>query len=216
MPRKPLPPEESPALKKFRDSMIMDFDKWKEGTGYDMATFATLQDAEKQIVIKEIRGKNKSELDWRDMEVLKYDNSKESFDHLRDMLVDGTCDQRAHALSDLYDMNRMNDSAFDVQLSHILDDVTDDDGVTATLLLVDEDAGPKTREALERGVRERPDIALHYAAKLLDIAGLADDNTAAFDPKLRPTLLKLLPSEKPSERAKAIELVFTWLGSGKK
>ena len=208
------PPEPSPAMKKFRDSMVMDMEKWREGIGYDMDTFATLRDEEKQIIIKEIRAKGGGDLDWRDMEVLKYDNSKESFDHLRDVLADGTCNQRAHALSDLYDMGRMNDSVFDVQLSHILDDVTDGDGVTQTLLLVDKDCGPKTREALERGVRERPDIALHYAAALLDLQDLRDD-MAAFDPKFRPTLLKLLPSEDPAIRAKAIEQVFAWLGSGK-
>ena len=210
---KPRPPEPSEALKKFRGSMIMDYEKWKEGIGYDMDAFAAMTDEEKQTVLSEIREKNS--LDWRDMEVLKVDNSKVSFDRLRDVLASGTCDARAHALDDLYDMGRMNDSVFDWKLAEILDDVTDNDGVTASLLLVQQRCGPKTREALQKGVRERPDIALHYASALLDLEGLSDD-MAAFDPKFRPTLLKLLPDEPEEVRAKAIEQVFAWLGSGKK
>lgn len=208
----PPPSEESPALKKFRKSMIMDFDKWHDGIGYDMATFATLSDEEKQIIIREICAKGKN-LDWRDMEVLKYDKSAASFDQLRDVLAGGSCQERAHALSDLYDMGKMTDSVFDVQLAHILDDVAEKDDLTMPLLLVDENAGPHTRAALERGVRQRPEIALHFAAKLLDIAGLGGPTTAGFNPKYRPTLLKLLPKQDPAERRQAIEQVFAWLGS---
>jgi hypothetical protein len=210
---KPRPPEPSDALKKFRSSMIMDLEKWREGIGYDMDAFAAMTDDEKQAVIAEIR--EKKPLDWRDMEVLKFDNSKDSFDRLRDVLATGSCEERAHALGDLYEMGRMNDSVFDHKLADILNDLTDGDGMTAALLLLQTHCGPKTRAALEKGVRERPDIALHFAAELLDLEGLSDD-MAAFDPKFRPTLLKLLPDEPEEERKKAIEQVFAWLGSKKK
>jgi len=200
----------SPAHDKFRKSMNLDYEAWREGTPYDMEAFAEMTDAEKQAVIKETKAKGKGDLDWRDMEILAHDNSNDSFDRLRDELVGGSADTRAKALRQLYAMKRMNRAVYDLKLSQILDDVTSDDGVTSSLLRVDEYCGEHTRMALLRGVRDRPDVALHFAANLMDQAGLSND-MAAFDPKFRPTLLKLLPDEKPEVRAAALKQVFEWL-----
>jgi len=194
---------------KFRNSMILDMDAWREGTGYDLDAYDRMTPEEKQQILVELR--EKRSLDWRDMEVLARDNSKESFDRLRDDQTNHyPANHRAHVLGYLYSMGRMNDSVFDYQLSHILDEANDSDSLVSPLLRVQERCGPKTREALLRGVRDRPSLALHFAATLLDLAGLSSD-MAAFDPKFRPTLLKLLPDSPAAERAAAIAKVFEWL-----
>lgn len=208
---RPTPAAPSAACVKFRKSMILDFDAWHDGTGYDMAAFAEMTDAEKAQILSEIKGKGNGEIDWRDMEVLGHDNSRESFDRLRDELVGGSADQRAKALSKLYDMKRMNDAVFDINLSRILDDVTHQDGTVWSLMCVDRHCGENTRKALLRGTRDRPDIAIHFASKLMDLANLSND-MAAFDPKFRPTLLKLLPDQPDDVRQDAMQKVWAWLG----
>ncbi len=190
----------------FRNSMIIDHDAWREGTGYDLDAYDRMTVEEKQSVLDELRAK--SPLDWRDMEVLAHDNSKASFDRLRDDLVEYPPEHRAHALGYLYDMERMNDSVFDVNLARIIDDSTSD-GTVHALLRVQERCGPRTRMALLRGVRDRPDVALHFAATLLDLDGLSSD-MAAFDPKFRPTLLKLLPDSPAAEREAAQAKIWKW------
>src|SRR5205085_2676409 len=103
----------------------------------------------------------KGDLDWREMEVLGRENSSASFDRLRDELIGGSVDNRAHALGTINDMGRMGGSVFDRKLGELLDDITDDDdGLTQALLLVGDEPGERTRAALERGMRERPAIAL--------------------------------------------------------
>ena len=199
----------TPAYEKFRKSTVMDFDAWHDGTGYDLSAFAQMTDDEKQTLIKEFRGMYN--ITWREMEVLALDHSGESFDRLRDELASHhSVTQRAQAIGQLYGTGRTNDSVFDHELSHILDDVKESDSVVAPLLRVAERCGPRTREALLRGVRDRPKVAIHFAAALLDVDGLSDD-LAAFDPKFRPTLLKLLPDEPADVRATAFAKVCEWL-----
>jgi hypothetical protein len=216
---KPDPQPPSEAFEKFRKSMTIGYEEWHDGIGYDLDAFDAMRPDEREAVVAEIRSKGKGDLDWREMEVLGRENSTASFDRLRDELVGGSIDNRAHALSTINDMGRMGGSVFDRKLGELLDDVTDDDdGLTQALLLVGDQPGPRTRAALERGMRERPDIALHFASELLDAAGLSDD-MAAFDPKFRPTLLKLLPDEPEEVREAAIKQVLAWLdeaGSKKK
>jgi hypothetical protein len=107
----------SEMMKRFRDSMEMDLDRWRDGDGYDLRAFAMLTREEKQTILQELCAK--PSLDWRDMEVLKLDNSSESFDRLRDELTSGSYNQRAHALGHLYETGRMNDAVFDHKLAEI-------------------------------------------------------------------------------------------------
>ncbi len=195
------------AQRQFRNSMIIDQDAWREGTGYDLDAYDLMAIEEKQTILDELREKNA--LDWRDMEVLAHDNSKASFDRLRDDLVGYPAEHRARALGYLYDMKRMNDSVFDVNLARIIDGSTGD-GTVHALMRVQDRCGPLTRRALLRGVRDRPDVALHFAAAMLDLDGLSSD-MAAFDPKFRPTLLKLLPDSPAVERAVAQKQIWGWL-----
>jgi hypothetical protein len=202
------PPSE--AFEKFKKSMVIGYEEWHDGVGYDLDAFDAMRADEREKVVAELRAKARGDLDWREMELLGRENSKASFDRLRDELTGGSVENRARALDEINSMGRMTPSVFDFKLAELLDDVTDEDGVTQTLLLVGDEPGPKTTAALERGMRERPDVALHFASQLLDLAGLSDD-MAAFDPKFRPTLLKLLPDEPDDVRAAAIKQVMAWL-----
>ncbi|CAN5402091.1 hypothetical protein BH10PLA1_BH10PLA1_15420 [soil metagenome] len=207
----------SPAYDTFRKSMKLDFDAWKEGTGYDMDAFDGMTADEKTAVVKEILARGTEEpLDWRDMEILSHENSREAFDRLRDELVGRSCDQQSKALRYTFQAERrMGEAVFDNMLARILDAVTSDDGVTQSLICVDMYCGPRTKAALDRGMRERPDVAIHFACKLLNLAEVADD-WVDFDPRYRPTLVKLLPGSRPAERAEALAKVDQWLAKAGK
>jgi len=184
---------------RFRRSMVIGMDEWRDGIGYDLDAFAAMTPTEKDAVAAELR--SKPSLDWRDMEVLKLHGGSESFDRLRDVLAGGTPDQRAHALRELIEMGKMSGSVPDVQLSHVLDVVTIGDGMTTALLLAEAHAGPRSRAALLRGVRDRPEVAVHFAALLYHLAGLSDD---PFDWNMRPLFLRFRGDNDPADRARAL------------
>ena len=66
----PPPPEEpTPAYLRFKQSMIIDYDKWKEGEPYDLAALADVTCEERDLIVDEIC--QRSTLDWRDVEALR-------------------------------------------------------------------------------------------------------------------------------------------------
>lgn len=65
-----LPPRTpSAASLRFRKSMIIDYDAWKEGTPYDIAALAEVTAEERDTLTEEIC--QRSTLDWRDVEALR-------------------------------------------------------------------------------------------------------------------------------------------------
>jgi hypothetical protein len=69
MPPRPRRPEPSPALLRFRSSMMLDYDKWKDGEPYDIAALTQITLEEARQLADEIAAKGK--LDWRDVEALR-------------------------------------------------------------------------------------------------------------------------------------------------
>lgn len=65
-----LPPRNpTPAYTRFKQSMIPDYDAWKEGTPYDIAALADITTEERDLLTDEIC--ERSLLDWRDVEALR-------------------------------------------------------------------------------------------------------------------------------------------------
>jgi hypothetical protein len=57
------------AITRFRKSMIIDYDAWKEGTPYDIPALADVTPEERDRLTDEIC--ERSSLDWRDVEALR-------------------------------------------------------------------------------------------------------------------------------------------------
>ena len=65
-----LPPRNpTPAYTRFKQSMIIDYDAWKEGTPYDIAALADVTPEERDLLTEEIC--ERGSLDWRDVEALR-------------------------------------------------------------------------------------------------------------------------------------------------
>lgn len=65
----PPPTNPSPACTRFRESMIIDYSAWKEGTPYDIAALSEITTEERDLLTDELCAK--SALDWRDVEALR-------------------------------------------------------------------------------------------------------------------------------------------------
>lgn len=201
---------DSNAYKKFKASMNIGYDEWREGEGYNLDAFGEMTQDERDAVAREMR--EKGDYDWRDLEVLGAHGSRESIERLRHILAerDQPIRIRASALGVLIDNGHAAGSVPDVQLSHLIDEIDDDNDLLPALDLASWHGGPITNLALLRGARDRPSVSLHFAARLLDAANLSDD-MAAFDPKFRPTLLRLLPDNNEQDRAAAFRQICEWL-----
>ncbi len=65
-----LPPRNStPAYARFKQSMNLDYDAWKEGTPYDIPALADVTSEERDLLTDEIC--ERSSLGWRDVEALR-------------------------------------------------------------------------------------------------------------------------------------------------
>jgi len=60
----------SEAYQLFMDSMVMDFDKWHDGTGYDLQALEKLGVEERASIEKLLIGNLKQVGDWRDVNAL--------------------------------------------------------------------------------------------------------------------------------------------------
>lgn len=65
-----LPPKNpSPAYTRFRASMVIDYDKWRDGEPYDIAALSDVTAEERDLLTDEII--ERGSLDWRDVEALR-------------------------------------------------------------------------------------------------------------------------------------------------
>lgn len=190
----------SSAYNTFLKSTNIDYEKWHDGIPYDLEAYAQMTSSERDEVAGEMLVKD--ELDWRDMQVLAAHGKRESIDRLRHELAVGPVKSRAWALWTLIDHGHTPGSVPDTQLAHVLDAIDSTDDVMPALDLARAHAGPISKLSLMRGLLERPRVAFFYAEVLLQVCGLAGAD-AAFDPRFRPLLLRLLPGPQP-DREKAI------------
>ena len=66
----PLPPKNpSAAYTRFRESMIIDYGKWRDGEPYDIAALSEVTAEERDLLVDEII--ERGSLDWRDVEALR-------------------------------------------------------------------------------------------------------------------------------------------------
>ena len=182
--------------------MQVGYEQWREGTGYDLDAFAQIAGPQRDEIARQMR--DTATPDWRDLEVLgatrvaRVDRAVAAH-HRRARSANADSRQR---LCVLIDGGYAAGSVPDVQLAHLIDEIEDADDLLPALDLASWHGGPITKLALLRGAHDRPSVSLHFAARLLDAANLSDD-MAAFDPKFRPTLLRLRPDNNEQDRAVA-------------
>jgi len=163
--------------------MVIDYEKWHDGVGYDLDAIREASQDERQAI--EILLFNRGTRDWRDVEALAaldtagaraaLRQAKYSHDHDVAMAV-------ARYAPDL-----LSDEEQTAVIVRALQSAQFYEGLSEALDQAEEHHPPAVIDALLRGTIERDgDVAVHFAALVLYLHGKAD---SSFDMSQRPFFL---------------------------
>ena len=195
---KPKPPARSDAYKKFIDSMEMNYERWHDGTGYDLDALGELKGDERKEIEQMLLAAPKS--DWRNQEALAALGSPQAVEALEKDLKSKNAATRLAAASELHEMGRLKDMGEILvgvlkaaKSSSLFSRVMDEIGWDKTVAAI-----PTLLDIARKGPGEQ---ACHAAAMLFYLKGLADE---PFDWDHRPFFLRFNPDD-AADRARAFD-----------
>jgi hypothetical protein len=179
-----VPPMPSEAFRKFEASLVMDYEKWHDGIGYDLDALQQLEGEERKSAERLLRGV--SNPDWRVAEALATLDSKEAGDTLQEMASSASDGAgRLRAAEMLYRQGKRG--APDDVIADLLRTSAPYEGLTQALDLCPEFPTRRIKAALLWASLHNPEARVHAAAMLYHLYGKADE---PFDWKMRPFFLK--------------------------
>jgi hypothetical protein len=150
--------------------MQLDYERWREGSGYDLDALDRLAPEERREVAHLLSGRGVR--GWRDVEALVRLDCAVARAALRDALAAGSHEVRMTVLRLCPDLGTPA-SRLDALLRAIAG-AAPFDGLSATLDIVEAFHPQAVIDALWRGLREREgDVAVHFAAMLAFLHGRA-------------------------------------------
>ena len=197
-----IPKDTSPKTR-FLQSMEMNYEKWHDGTGYDLELLPTMSPQEldeiETILI------NHRPRDWRDIEALADIDSPRARKAIEAALKDSDPQVRREAANHAGDKVKPADrEAF---LLKALKTCTAFDGLTEALDEAEEFHPPSVIDALVRGALNRDgETAVHFAAILFFLHGKAKEQ---FDWDHRPFFLRFNTDDRKERKAVFRELCET-------
>jgi hypothetical protein len=175
----------SSAYERFIASMDIDYDRWKEGTGYDLDALRDA-DPDEQFRAEHILRTRAGE-DWRDLEALLALGTDTGRAAVVEQLRTGKLEQRLQAAR-LLDGDAGLGSDIEAAAVAGLESAVLYGGLSIALDLATTLRTPALIDALFRAcLRDEGEAAVHAAARLAFIHGKA---TEAFDWNLRPLYLR--------------------------
>lgn len=194
---------------RFQAGMSMDYEKWRDGTGYDLSLLKQATPGELDTIENLVL--RHAPRDWRDVEVLAALGVQRPrvraalLDALRGEDVVARMAVHRHAPELLTNEERVH------SLVKALEGACVYGGLTQALMEVREFHPPEVIAALWRGLM-KPDggTATHFAAMLAFLHGKA---SSPFDWKHRPFFLRF-NTENMDERTQAVRELRTWLEGG--
>jgi hypothetical protein len=171
-------------LRRFEASMVIDYEKWHDGIGYDLALLREANPAELACIEDLLIGRRAQ--DWRDIEALAAIGSKRAKDELRRAFGAGNAEIRAAVVTHAPEL-----VADDARSDHLVEAFRTADlyhGLSQALSEAAEFHPPAVLDQIFRSVLSREGgVAVHCAALLLFIHGKAESQ---FDWAHRPFLLR--------------------------
>lgn len=193
-------PARSPSLKRFLDSMALDYEKWREGTSYDLdaidsATPDERASIESTLIAHATRG-------WREIEALARLGSERAMEAMREAMRRGDAEVRAAVVRyapELVDEVTRTDSLVrglrEATFFHGLSEMLDQASTFHPPAVVD--------TLFSEALHGAGDKAVHLAALLFHIHGLTDQR---FDWSHRPFFLRFNTADRAERRAAFDEL----------
>jgi len=186
-------PKPRSVIERFQASMDIDYEKWREGIGYDLGLLETASE-EERLEIEDLLVR-RGVLDWRDVEALAALDSPRASEQLRRVL--GSADHRLTLALIRHAENLLSEAERTAILISALEGAEIYTGLTEALLEIESFHPRPVLDALFRGVLERDGAtAGQFAAMLLYLHGKA---SSAFDWDHRPFFLKF-QTDSPTER----------------
>ncbi len=177
-------------VQRFRSSMVMDFEKWHDGIGYDLEALREMSPAERKQIQALLIGRGLK--DWRDVEALACFDTPEAHATLKTGL--SSDDPEVRNAVTRYAPELVSADARTASLVKGLETAVFYGGLTQTLDQVADFYPPRIVDALLRGALNRSgDIAVHFAAMLFYIHGKAPE---VFDWGQRPFFLRFNTSDR--------------------
>ena len=199
------PPGPATALERFEASMLIDYEKWHDGIGYDLDALAEAGDTEKAAI--EQRLISRGGRDWRDIEALAAVGTGRAREALRQAFAGGGIEVRMAVLRHAPDV--VTDEQRTAALVEAFRVGQFFGGLAQALDLAAEFHPEPVIEALFRGALERAgENAVHCAALLYFIYGKAKD---PFDWDHRPFYLEF-NTERESDRIGAFRRLCADVG----
>lgn len=184
------------ALRRFEQSMVIDYERWHDGIGYDLAAIRTAPAAERTAIERLLLRRGLK--DWRDVEALAEFDTPAALAELRSALEHSGPEIAMAVLQ--YAPRGVSPAHREAALIRALKHATIYGGLTATIQEVVNFHPPAVVEAVLRGCRERQgDVATHLAGLALYLHGRAK---SVFDWEQRPFLLRFNTPD-PVARAQA-------------
>jgi hypothetical protein len=198
----PLPPRPEPgtAAGRFERSMAMDYEKWHDGTGYDIATLqAATPEERKEIETLLVRHGVK---DWRDVEALAALGTTQA-DEILKAALDARDPEISLAMA-RYAPELVPDTRRAAVLVKALETAELYGGLSEALDQAAEFHPQEVVEALFRGTLARDgESAVHFAALLMYVHGKARE---PFDWEQRPFFLRFNTADREERKAALVEL----------
>ena len=189
-PHLPPPPPNlgaSEAARRFEASMVIGYEQWHDGIGYDLEALAQMTEAERQAVGKVLTARVRSrEAEWRDTEALAALGGAEAKAALRRTMETGDLETQLHAARELDAMGEKVD--IEKIIAKVLKRGGFGQGVSMALMLVPEYDSPYMHKVLLECAQEGDrTVRVHAAAMCLYLAGLAKE---PFEWAQRPFFLQ--------------------------
>jgi len=196
----PPPPRDDTHYRRFRASMEIDYEKWREGIGYDLESIRKAGPEDRRSIEDLVLGRGA--LDWRDVEAMAELNTPRATEALRAILKGTDIRLKQAVLRYAPGLTTKNDRK--ATLVRALEEAVIYGGLTQAL---DELPGyhpPEAIEALFRGaLRREGEVAVHFAAMLYYLHGKAEE---PFDWSHRPFFLRFHAALGPEREAVFREL----------
>ncbi|MEQ1610684.1 MAG: hypothetical protein ABL956_17230 [Hyphomonadaceae bacterium] len=201
----PPPRNPSPAYARFKQSMIIDYGKWRDGEPYDIAALKDVTSEERDLLVDELC-ENLS-LDWRDVEALRALATPKAIKRVgraAETQIDGggieafMDDVEKHGWTDDIEARFIDKLEKAAAMTGALDRLYEIAEVHPT---------PAVRKQIMRNARIASDPTVRYSmgAFLLYLAGHVDSRYV-FDTDHRPNLLGL-----NSDNYKSYKAAVAWL-----
>jgi len=164
--------------------MVIDYEKWHDGIGYDLEAIKEASAAEREDIEEMLI--NRSPLDWRDIEALADLDTPRARKALKEAAKNSSHEVRVAVTR--FAPKSLTDDERTAIIADALRTAKLYGGLSQALDLVVEFHPPEVVSELFRGVLKREgDVAVLFAAMLVYIYGKADD---PFDMNRRPFFLK--------------------------